>query len=119
MIEAKENTDTGNRASELQRELKRWIEILRNRYHPDKIVLFGSLANGTIHRWSDVDLVIIKDTDKAFLDRSKEVLSLIQPKVGVDILVYTHDEFRDLCASRLFFRTEIESRGVTVYERGG
>jgi len=42
-------------------------------------------------------MVVIKDTTKSFLARTKEILSLIRTTVGVDILVYTPQEFEGLC----------------------
>jgi len=112
-----ESIPAKNRAINLHNELKRWTEILKNEYSPKKIILFGSLADGKINKWSDIDLVIIKDTEKSFLDRIKEVLLLLHPKVGVDILVYTPREFKSLSAKRMFFQKEINAKGVTIYER--
>ena len=37
-------------------------------YSPQKIILFGSLAHGTPTKDSDVDLLIIKDTDYRPID---------------------------------------------------
>ena len=107
-----------NRTFKLKRELERWMEILKNEYFPEKVILFGSFAKSKVNRWSDIDLLILKDTRKSFLDRTKEVLLLLHPKVGVDILVYTPQEFKNLCAKRLFFKREIITNGVTIYERG-
>lgn len=102
------------RALRLQSELERCINILKERYKPEKILLFGSLANGKIGKWSDIDLVIVKDTEKLFLDRIKEVLLLLHPMVGMDILVYTPEEFDEIIR-RGFFKKEILSKGV-IYE---
>jgi len=104
---------------ELQEELERCIKVLKDKYDPERIILFGSFVNDNVKRWSDIDLVIIKETNQPFLDRTKEVILLLQPRVGIDILVYTPNEFRDLCATRAFFKNEICSKGRTVYERGG
>ena len=106
------------RAVKLDSELNRWTEILKNDYSAQKIIIFGSFANGKISRWSDIDLVIIKDTEKSFLDRIKEVFLLLHPQVGVDILVYTPQEFKSLSARRIFFQKEINAKGITIYERG-
>ena len=73
----------------LQEELFRITGILTRKYHPQKIILFGSFANEKIKRWSDLDIAIVKNTQKRFMDRLKEVALLTQPKVGVDFLVYT------------------------------
>ena len=80
------------RRLKLQTELRRCINILKEKYKPEKIFLFGSLANDKIGMWSDIDLIIIKTTEKTFLDRTKEVLLLLQPEVGMDILIYTPEE---------------------------
>jgi predicted nucleotidyltransferase len=109
-----ERISVRKRALELQNELKRCISILKEKYKPEKILLFGSLANGKIGEWSDIDLIIVKDTKKPFLDRSKEVLLFVQPRVGMDILVYTPEELRQLSEKR-FFKEEIIENGV-IYE---
>jgi predicted nucleotidyltransferase len=31
-------------------------------YKPEKVILFGSFAEDDIHEWSDIDMVIIKET---------------------------------------------------------
>ena len=111
-------TEARNRTIELQNELERWIEILKNQYYPEKIILFGSFAHGRVGRWSDIDLVIVKETHETFLDRIKEVLLLLQPKVGVDILVYTPQEVIDLSTRGTFIKKEILSKGITLYEKG-
>jgi predicted nucleotidyltransferase len=101
----------------LERELTRWLGLLRRRYDPDRIILFGSLAQGQVWDWSDVDLVIDKQTALPFLDRIDEVLRLLEPRVGLDVLVYTPEEFDRLSRQRPFFREEILAKGKTLYER--
>jgi len=101
----------------LERELTRWLGLLRRRYDPDRIILFGSLAQGQVWDWSDVDLVIVKQTALPFLDRIDEVLRLLEPRVGLDVLVYTPEEFDQLSRERPFFREEILAKGKTLYER--
>ncbi len=39
------------------------VEVLVDHFEPDKIVLFGSYADGTATEQSDIDLLVIKDTD--------------------------------------------------------
>lgn len=75
------------------------------------------MSSGSIGEWSDLDLVIVKQTDLPFLDRIKEVISLLDPQVGVDILVYTPEEFERLVHERIFVRREIADKGKVLYER--
>ncbi len=112
-----ENISVRDRTLKLKNELNRWKRILKNEYKPEKIILFGSFALGRTREWSDIDMVILKDTDKPFLDRIKEVLLLLKPKVGLDVLVYTPQEFKKLCDTKLFFKEEISNRGLVIYER--
>ena len=100
----------------LERELNRYLEILIGTYKPEKVILFGSMAKGEPGEWSDVDLVIIKETDLPFLDRIKEVMKLLRPRVGVDILVYTPEEFERLSRERAFVRNEVVGKGKVLYE---
>ena len=87
------------RKTKLEKELNRITEILRTQYAPEKILLFGSLVTGNTHRWSDIDLVIVKSTTKRFIERLKEVALLTQPQVGVDFFVYTPEEFEEMTRS--------------------
>ena len=100
----------------LEEELQRYLPLLQQYYHPHKIVLFGSMVTGQIQTWSDIDLMIVTETRLRFLDRTKEVMQVLQPRVGLDVLVYTPDEFDQLFRERPFFRTEILGKGKVLYE---
>jgi hypothetical protein len=61
--------------------------------------------------------VIVKETTRRFLDRVADVMRLLRPNVGVDILVYTPEEFETLCRERAFVRDEILGKGRVLYGR--
>lgn len=82
------------RQARLQQELERYLALLTHTNQPEKIILFGSLAQGQVNEWSDLDLVIVQQTALPFLERSKQILRLLRPQVGLDVLVYTPEEFR-------------------------
>ncbi|MCS6950911.1 MAG: nucleotidyltransferase domain-containing protein [Armatimonadota bacterium] len=106
-----------DRRALLEAELQRWVQLLIEHENPQRILLFGSLATGNIEEWSDVDLVIIQETNLRFLDRTREMLRLLNPRVSVDILVYTPEEFERLLQERPFVRHEIWEKGKVLYER--
>ncbi|KKC29041.1 putative nucleotidyltransferase [Caldanaerobacter subterraneus subsp. tengcongensis MB4] len=54
----------------LEDELKRIVNIIIEKCNPEKIILFGSMASGTAKEWSDIDLVVIMETDLRFVDRA-------------------------------------------------
>ncbi|MEN3202654.1 MAG: nucleotidyltransferase domain-containing protein [Atribacterota bacterium] len=85
-------TSKEERKKRLEEELQRILAILRD-WGAERIILFGSLASGNVHMGSDLDLVVVARTSKPFLKRLEEVYQIVQPRVAVDILVYTPEEF--------------------------
>ena len=109
---------TQKRGLFLEQELNRMMEILIREYQPEKIIVFGSAAQGEFHAWSDLDLVVIKKTSKPLLERIEEVLRLVRPRVGLDLLVYTPEEMEALVDERrVFVLDEIIYKGAVAYER--
>jgi predicted nucleotidyltransferase len=73
--------------------LERVVERVRSVADPDRIVLFGSAARGTVGPDSDVDLLVIK---RGLVDRSglaaRLYVSFIGLGVPVDIVLATPEE---------------------------
>jgi predicted nucleotidyltransferase len=106
------------RKAKLDKALEQILQTLIAQYQPEKIILYGSLATGDVHEWSDLDLVIIKDTPLLFFQRLKEVALLCYTGVGVDFLVYTPAEFEQMIATgNYFIRDEVIGKGRVLYER--
>jgi predicted nucleotidyltransferase len=55
----------------------------------ERVVLFGSTARDEAGLTSDLDLLIVWDTDLPFLERTAALYRTLQPQVAVDLLVYT------------------------------
>lgn len=105
-------TATAKRRQKLRQELDRIVSVLIKKYLPQKIILFGSLAQNQLPEWSDIDLVIIKETEEDFLDRLYHITLLTQPKVDVEFLVYTPKEFNlMLKEDNYFIKDEILAKG--------
>jgi predicted nucleotidyltransferase len=82
-----------DREALLRAELERISAILAGRPDIMRVVVFGSLARGRVHRRSDLDLIIVQRTSKRFLERLDEMYRLLLPRVACDILVYSPEEF--------------------------
>ncbi len=112
------NTQLVERKENLEREIRRIVNIIIQEYSPEKIILFGSLANGNIREWSDIDLVIIKKTRERFIKRLHEIRLMTDPGEGVDFIVYTPQEVKDMQKeNRRFLVKEILEKGKVLYER--
>jgi predicted nucleotidyltransferase len=89
-----------------------------------KVILFGSHAKGTATEDSDIDLVVVLNSDEMsqkFNDRmnrrrpvSRSLLE-INRQYPMDILVYTKAEFDYLKNRKDFFVQEIEETGKELY----
>lgn len=67
--------------------------------------LFGSLATQTATPWSDLDVVVIKPSEQAFIERPREFFDLFDLGIPIDLLVYTPEEFAQLrCSDSPFWR---------------
>lgn len=111
-------SDTTLRRQQLEAELERMLALLIEHYQPDEVVLFGSAACAKISEWSDLDLFIVKQTDKRFVQRSIEVARILQPRIATDIVVYTPIELNEAIQRNDFFvNEEIVSKGRRLYSR--
>lgn len=101
----------------LEAEVSRIVAVLQRDYEPERIILFGSLAEGEIHEWSDIDLLIVKKTAKRPIDRILEVSRFIKARIGIDLFAYTPDEFAALIQEKFSFVSDIAEKGKVLYEK--
>jgi predicted nucleotidyltransferase len=107
-----------DREKTLSKELDRIVKKIKVAYSAEKIIVFGSLAQGDVKEGSDIDLAIVKDTDKRPLDRCLEVATICQPAVAVNFIVYTPEEIKKAEQSGNFFVVEeILKKGQVLYEQ--
>ncbi len=86
-------------------------------YNPIKIILFGSYAKGYANENSDLDLIIIKDTDLPKHKRGREIRKyLFGTLVPMDIKVYTQKEFNEDITNPYSFIYEAVKDAKILYE---
>lgn len=98
------------------------IEDIKSRlidsYDPDRIILYGSYAQGRAGKESDIDLLILKDTEDRPIDRRIKVEKMLADRaMPLDILVYTPDEVRYLYSIGSPFIEEVMETGRVLYMR--
>jgi predicted nucleotidyltransferase len=94
------------------------VERIVRELEPEKVILFGSYAYGAPTPDSDVDLLVVLETDAPSKERSWAVSRLLIPRpFPVDILVRTPQEIARNLARGDFFLREIMARGKVLYER--
>ncbi|MDR1030116.1 MAG: nucleotidyltransferase domain-containing protein [Treponema sp.] len=93
---------------------------------PYKIILFGSYANGTPDKNSDIDIMVILNNDhisKTYEERLnkkifiRSLLCEINRKIPLDILVYSKEELKLIKKHGNYFIDEVEKTGKIIYEK--
>ena len=83
---------------------------------PEKIILFGSYAKGTATEESDLDLLIVKESNIPRYKRGREVRKYLRGlKIPVDLLVYTKDEIKRWSNVKTAFITTVMGKGKVLY----
>ena len=104
------------------------LDIIREALTPaleasdaQKAIVFGSYARGDADEYSDLDIIIVADTDKRFLQRHKDYYRIWDVmdlwRKDVDILIYTPDEIARMIERDNPFISRAVEEGVTIYER--
>ncbi len=90
--------------------------VLR-KYGIKKAILFGSFATGRQTLKSDVDLVLIQDTDKRYFDRFEGILRDLYEAIrgrDIEVFIYTPEEL-DRISHRKFIQNVLRE-GQVIYE---
>ncbi len=91
-------------------------ERIAERFKPQKIILFGSYAHGSVTAESDIDLLVIMDTPLRARQQAVQIRQYLDPLFGVDLLVYTPEEISRRLAWGDSFLQEALSHGKLLYE---
>jgi len=87
-------------------------------YDPERIILFGSYDEKSLKNGSDIDLIVIKQTDKRLIERQIEVERILCDRLlPLDIIVYTSEEVRFLYSIGSPFIEEVMEKGRVLYMR--
>ena len=109
-----QSRDSKSRRKALKNELIRVVEELK-KTGVKRIILFGSLAKDEIGPASDIDLLVVQETKKRFIERLVELYEFINPKYALDLLVYTPSEFEEMKKKSIFVK-QILREGKLLYE---
>ena len=97
-------------------EIRDYAAKIAERFQPEKIILFGSYANGKPNEDSDVDLFVVMDHNGKGWEKAAEISVDVEPPFAMDMLVRNRtDLIRYLKLGDPFYR-EVAQHGVVLYE---
>lgn len=85
-----------HRRQQLEAEFLRIAGAMRQ-LGAERFWLAGDLARNTLGPESELELLIVHETERPFHHRSDFFQTHLRPQVGTSFIVYTPDEFAELC----------------------
>lgn len=104
----------------LQKQIEEIVTIIKANIDPVMIFLFGSFASGNPDAESDIDLLIIAPSKDRPLERRLKLRKMLleyDRRIGLDLLVYTPDEFEMLIDEPSSFIYSVVQQGLKIYDR--
>jgi uncharacterized protein len=106
-----------NRKAMTQRKaIGRFVSELAGKFHPDQVVLFGSLADGTSRDCSDVDLLVVMPHRGPAALQAAKIRQAIPAPFPLDLIVRSPGKIKKRLELGDSFLREIFRRGEILYE---
>ena len=99
-----------------KRQIREYVRKLTDRFHPQRVVLFGSHAYGRPTSDSDVDLLVIMQYKGHPAFMASEIRKRIRAGVPLDLVVRSPEEIQHRLAIGDGFIREIVEQGKPLYE---
>lgn len=78
------------------------------------MIVFGSFARRDVGPASDLDLLVVHEDRRRFLDRLDTFYRRLEPRVELDLLVYTPAEMQRLSLSSPTVRSALDEGCVVI-----
>lgn len=95
--------------------IKRFARKIANKFHPHKIILFGSYAHGKPHNESDVDLLVVMPASDV-VNMAIRISLAFEREFSYDLLVRTPKQLAIGLRDEDWFLREIVEKGRVLYE---
>jgi predicted nucleotidyltransferase len=98
------------------RDIQKIVQQIVEHAHPQKVILFGSYAHGTPTADSDVDFLVVMETEEQPLHAAARIAAAIDHPFALDILVRKPADLAASLARQGVFATEVMTTGIVLYE---
>jgi predicted nucleotidyltransferase len=92
------------------------VQQIVERFRPQKVILFGSYAQGKPTPDSDVDLLVVMETSEQALHAAAHISAAIDHPFPLDILVFRPSELKASLERKGVFATEVMAKGIVLHE---
>jgi predicted nucleotidyltransferase len=96
--------------------IRRFARQIAERFHPEKIILFGSYAHGEPHAESDVDLMVIMPAYDVVNQSIRICMAFETWPFSLDLIVRTPRQIERGMKQNNWFLREIVEKGKVLYD---
>lgn len=89
---------------------------LAEQFAPTTIWLYGSVARGTVHEDSDIDLLVVMPFTGSAIKLASQMRGACPVTVAMDLRVCTPEEFQRRVTEEHSFYLDILDEGILLYE---
>ncbi len=95
-------------------EVKIFLRRINNKFHPEKIYLFGSRAEGKAKKYSDWDFIIVSKKFSALngYKRAVQIYKLSKGDFAFDVLCFTPKEFEQKKKEPSLISASVEKKAL-------
>ena len=104
----------GTHRRKLEDAVARVREVLPSLPGVRRVSLFGSYARGRADLFTDLDVLVVRETNEGFVVRHGELYRALALPVDLDLICYTPEEFDEM-RERPFLREALREE-VVLYE---
>lgn len=100
-------------------QLRPYLQVIVERFHPERVILFGSYAYGEPSADSDVDLLVVKDIERSPLSEATRIRRAVRPlrkvsNLPLDIMVRAPSDLLERIERGADFHAEIVQNGLVL-----
>jgi predicted nucleotidyltransferase len=97
-------------------DIREIVQQIVERFRPQKVILFGSYAQGKPTKDSDVDLLVVMETNEQALHAAARISVAIDHPFPLDILVFRPSELKASLERKGVFATEVMVKGLVLHK---
>ena len=97
-------------------KIEEFGQRIGDEFRVERVILFGSYAEGKATEDSDVDLLVICPFEGKSVHQSVKIRMQLRPKFPVDLIVRTPQKVRERIKMGDGFMQEILQKGKVLYE---
>ena len=111
------NVPTINKRKRIpQKAINQVVKQIVEKFKPQKIILFGSYAKGNPRPESDVDMLVVMDTQLKEIQQAIQICQQIEYRFGLDLIVHTPEYLAERMKMGDWFLRDVIKEGKVIYE---